>query len=207
MLVGGVLYLHDLSREDFPESLLKSLAIFSELCDDDAMNQVAFVATEWDRLRDIRDGDDRVVELQEDVWAPTLEQGSQVFRVQPSGNRYRLSSNHKRPWDIIHQLVVGANARDIHERILQIQDEIIKQKRFLPETDAGRELQMSLEDLLRQAKELRRRSKEAARAGRPTPLLQERQEEIERLTAQVEAMKLPGLLTRTKRLFGRFGGS
>lgn len=199
--MGGVLYLHDISRDAFPEYLLKDLILFAKLCGEDAMHQVAFVTTKWDRLQSIDEGMDRVVELRNDFWSDMTGKGAFVSHLQPEGDRVPLSRQHKRPWNIIYNIVLSANARDMRHRILRIQDEVVNRRKFLAETDAGRELRRSLERMLETAKDLRRQEKEDVKEGRLVSLksLEDRQDEIDRLTEQLGAMELPGIQTRAKR--------
>jgi hypothetical protein len=204
MLVGGVLYLHDMSRDGFPGSLLKNLTLFTKLCGCDAMEQVAFITTKWDRLQNMEEGNDRLAELSEDFWRENIQHGAQIIHVQPQYIPSKMSPLHKRPWEIVHHLVVAAESRDVENRILQIQDEIVNDHRFLPETDAGKELRMSLGTLLEKAKDLKRRAREGAKAGKPTDSLEMRQQEIDRITAQLRSLRPPGLLVRAKRFFGFF---
>lgn len=210
MLVGGVLYLHDISRDGFPGSLLKNLKLFSKLCGSSAMDQVIFVTTKWDRLGDKAEGTERVRELKSEFWSNMIELGATLLHVQPSDIQVPVTDNHRQPWDIVREIVVSVNVRETRDQkiLLQIQDEIINQRRYLPETDAGRELRMTLESLLQTAKDLRRREREDARAGRSTETMERRQAEIELLTAQLQAMRLPGLGLRFLRFIGwrRSGG-
>ncbi|KAJ3544806.1 hypothetical protein NMY22_g2655 [Coprinellus aureogranulatus] len=201
MLVGGVLYLHDISRDGFPESCLKNLKLFAKLCGDSAMHQVTFVTTKWDRLRDTDEGLDRVVELRNDFWREMTDNGANVSHLQPPDVEHWLSRQHKRPWDIIYGIVLSAKARDVCHRILQIQDEVVNRRRFLAETDAGRELRRSLESMLETAKYLRRQDKEGAKGGDSSAeaSLKARQDEISALTQQLKKLELPGMQTRAKR--------
>lgn len=172
------------------------------------MDQVIFVTTKWDRLDSAKEGTERVKELREDFWSRMIELGATVSHVQPSSSSSLITEEHKAPWEIIHEVVASTNVlkTEHNKYLLQIQDEIINQKRYLPETDAGRELRISLEALLATAKDLRRRAREDAKAGKPIAGLEKRQEDIEKLTAQLKAMKLPGLTLRFMRFIGMRGG-
>lgn len=207
MLVGGVLYAHDMSRDGFPGSLLRNLTLFTKICGHDAMCQVAFLTTKWDRLRDMKEGGDRVAELMQDFWKENIQHGARIYHVKPQGEIPQNTFEHLTPWEIIHRLVLVADARDVEARILQIQDEIVNDKRFLPETDAGKELRMSLAALLEKAKELKRRAREDSKAGKPTDSLEARQQEIDRITAQLKALRPPGVVVRVRRFFGLLNNS
>ncbi|KAJ3544808.1 hypothetical protein NMY22_g2656 [Coprinellus aureogranulatus] len=205
MRVGGVLYLHDISRDGFPGSSFRNLKMFRKLCGSRAMDRVLFITTKWDRLTgDIAQGMERVKELKSDFWNEMLELGATVHHVQPSGIQAKVTGGHRHPWDIIHEIVRSTKVRETREDkyLLEVQDEIINQRRFLPETDAGRELRINLEELLATAKRLRRQAIEDARAGRSDASLKARQDEIAKLTSQLKAMKLPGFGLRFLRLLG-----
>ena len=204
MRVAGVLYLHDMSRDGFPGSLLRNLTLFAKICGSGAMDRVAFVTTKWDRLQDRQEGDERAMELSEDFWKRHIDSGARISHVRPQNTDPDRFRGHMRPWDIIRDLIVTADTHDIEARILQIQDEIVNDRRYLPETDAGKELRISLKDLLRTAKDLKQRAREDARAGKPTQSLEMRQQEINKIAAQLKALKPPGLFARTKRFFGFF---
>jgi hypothetical protein len=196
MLVGGVLYIHDITREG---SMSRSPTIFSKLCGEDAMDQVAIVTTKWDRLSDPNEGEVKLEELTADLWSTMINCGARVVRLRPSGHDSSRFPMHWAPWDIVYQLVIAAEARRVEYRILHIQDEIVNQRLPLPNTDAGRELQMSLDKLLRKARELRKQAKQASKAGKPIELLQARQQEIERVIAKLDALDPPSFAVRAQR--------
>ena len=137
MLVGGVLYLHDITATASEGSMVKSLNIFSKLCGEDSMDQVAIVTTKWDRLSDRTVGDDTANELRTRLWKNLLAAGAQVAHLQPNNSSTQISPLHRKPWDIVHQLILTADTRAVKGRILRIQDEIVNDRLHLPETDAG----------------------------------------------------------------------
>jgi hypothetical protein len=176
------------------------------------MDQVAIVTTKWDRLQDVKEGDGKVEELRKDFWSKILADGARDFRVQPPDNMAYFSAYHRDPWGIVRDLLLTANARDAQDVILQIQHEIVDRKLLLPQTEAGKELQMSLANLLKKAKDLRRRIKEDKRVGtessaRSLEMLEMRQEEISKIIDQLKTLKGPGLVSRARRLFQLFSNS
>jgi hypothetical protein len=159
MRVGGVIYIHDISRDDFSRTSHVNLNMFSGLCGSSAMKRVAFVTTKWDRLKNTREGLDRVENLKADFWGYELLHGALVYHVQPQGGGL-ISPEHRAPWDIIHQLV-AARRCELPINALQIQDEIVNRGHSLHDTAAGRVLRTSLESLRKVAQRLMRLERES----------------------------------------------
>jgi hypothetical protein len=196
MHVGGVLYLHDITREG-PE--VKSLSVFSKVCGQGAMDRVAIVTTKWDKLRNIKDGEDKLTDLCDRLWGEMLGHGAHIFHMRPpsSEGESHIYPVHTTPWEIIHSLVVAAENCKVNNHILQIQDEIANRRLLLPDTDAGRELQMSLDNLLKKANELKRKEKEGnLRAPRAAALLERRRQGVEMIIAELE--RSAGFFTRAR---------
>ena len=110
MRVGGILYLHDITRDHHPGSLLArdNLPLITKICRNDTLAPLAVVTTKWDRLRDIAEGEDRLEELKEEFWNHALERGAQVYRLEPSdGEGNRISNKHRLPWEIISQVLAS----------------------------------------------------------------------------------------------------
>ncbi|KAJ3544804.1 hypothetical protein NMY22_g2653 [Coprinellus aureogranulatus] len=165
------------------------------------MGVVSIVTTKWDRLVDLEEGKRRVEELKSDFWDEILRPGAPVWHVQPPAIAELITTDHRNPWDMVHDIVSKRAASLRTERnghSLQIQDEIVHRKLFLPQTDAGRELHITLEDLVATAKELKRQMD----TGKPDPVLQTRQEEIESLTAEMKAMRYPAFIIKLMRFIG-----
>jgi hypothetical protein len=162
------------------------------------MRQVSFVTTKWGKLHTIEDGVQHVSELKAKFWAPMIKLEASVFNLQPPSPTSAQSKieNSRSPWDIIHELIVSMNARNI-ELILLIQEELVDKKFFLWETQAGRELRVKLEQLLQDTKSLRR---EAKTRGYSKERLREQQEKIDDLTQQLLLLK-PSMGARFKRWF------
>lgn len=164
MTVGGVLYLHDISRPDFSTSTLtKSLDLLLKLCGKGAMDQTVFVTTKWDRLEDINEGMERALELQ-GFWRAMLKQGASECHISlapvwPEGSACAKATSERFPpartrdpvqagagasltieqrllWPVISDLVRKVRAN----QSLRIQDEMVGAKLKLSETAAGQEL-------------------------------------------------------------------
>jgi len=66
-MISGVIYLHDLSRDRFPDQAPRTLAL----------NNVILATTKWNRFSE-SDGLERQAELEKVGWKPKVDKGSQV---------------------------------------------------------------------------------------------------------------------------------
>jgi hypothetical protein len=97
------------------------------------------------------------------------------------------------------------NAREIRDQILQLQHELVYERRFLIESKAGRELSMSLKDLLARARALQKAAQEDGVSSMDRETLEERQRQIDALTKQI-ANLTPAASKRFRRwVLGVFG--
>ncbi|KAJ2936891.1 hypothetical protein H1R20_g205, partial [Candolleomyces eurysporus] len=209
-LIGGIIYIHNISNDSFPHSALKNLDIFTKLCGEKAMNLVRLVTTKWERLDTVRQGEDRLSELQESFWKPLIEDGALTHQVRPENGPHfhypppTLSSTDsitfEDPWGIITNILTFTDERD---RKIQIQDELVSQRRFLIETEAGQSVGSSLNNTLKELKKEKRRGQESA-AICPAEDLYKHRDNIKRLTEQIDLLQ-PTLSQRTMRLVKKLG--
>ena len=200
-LVGGILYLHDISAKRFTGTARQSLHMFSRLCGYHAMPRTVLVTTKWP-------SDDNVVlerreeEMKGEHWKTLIEKGLDVRRFQ---------QNRDSAWGIISHLLEGIpstllQVNDIDERIdLQIQAELIKLRMAIPETEAGQELRYTLKQLLKMQQEAVALEESFARTGdrEAQTNLENIRATIGKLQDQVKDLKLR--LSLPKRLLRVFG--
>jgi hypothetical protein len=186
MLIGGVLYLHDATKTEWTSASKRNLNLLSKICGDDAMNLVRFLTTKWGNVPDAQydNAVKRVDELKGRHWKPLIEKGALVHHLEPP-RRLHLRGEVQDAWDIIHQMVVSMNAREIRDQILQLQHELVDERHFLIESKAGRELSMSLKDTLAGARELQKAAQEDGVSSVDRETLEERQRQIDALTKQI----------------------
>ncbi|TEB23441.1 hypothetical protein FA13DRAFT_1640013, partial [Coprinellus micaceus] len=195
MLVGGVLYLHDITRDGWGGSSKNNLTLFSKLCGEPAMSQVWFVTTKWGKLKDIGDGVKRLSQLKERFWASMIGLGASVCNLQHTDSLEIAIEGQREPWNIIHELVVSMNGRNV----LLIQEELVKKKMLLWETRAGRELREKLERLLEDTKNLRKETKaQSNQAAYAKDALDRQQQKIDQLTGQLVRLR-PSIAERFRR--------
>ena len=152
MTVGAILYLHDISRDDFSQPLKLDLSLMSSLCGDEAMAKVAFITTKWDRLRDVREGQDRVTILKDECWVHGLRNGASVFHLNQDGSA--AYGEHDGPWDIVRRLLEKTALDNSHQKPLQIQDEVVNRGHPLQDTSAGQVLRRFFDFCRKAAKKL-----------------------------------------------------
>jgi hypothetical protein len=160
-LVGGVLYLHDISAKRFTGTARQNLLMFSRLCGYDAMPKTVLVTTNWPSDRNaVLEG--REEQMKGEHWNTLVEKGLHVRRFQ----RDRDSA-----WNIITHLLQGMpsillqrNDADSHLD-LQIQTELVNRGMAIPETEAGQELRYTLKQLLKMQQEAVALEESFARTG------------------------------------------
>ena len=130
MVVGGVLYLQDISNKRFTGTARMNLMIFRHLCGDAALNRVILGTTNWGVNTSDRD-QQHEEEMRVEHWSALLQQGAEVRRF--------LGSSAS-AWDILNVFLQRAeNTRRLAQDVdpLQIQEEVAINGTPVPETRAG----------------------------------------------------------------------
>jgi hypothetical protein len=144
MVVGGVLYLHDISNKRFTGTARMNLEVFRHLCGDAAIDRVILGTTDWGMYPS--DCDQRhEEEMRAEHWNTLLIQGAEVRRFLGSS----ISA-----WDILNVFLQRAdNARQLSEDVhpLQIQKEVVDHDTPVPETKAGKFLREMKERMTKRA--------------------------------------------------------
>jgi len=196
MVLGGVIYLHDISQDRFSGTARRNLEMFNRLCGDAALDKVVLGTTKWSRLSQ-DDGSKREAELQGVHWKEMVDKGSKVKR---------FTGNQDSAWKIVSVFLKRASEhrQELGKEIsLQIQDEIAVKRRLIPETKAGKELRFTLQEFLEMQKMAVALEEEMARGGGSDvdAKLAETRQNMDKLTTQIQALKVP-LSRRIKRFLG-----
>jgi hypothetical protein len=134
MKVGGVIYLHDISQTRMLGTTRKNFDMFRKLCGDDSKGSVILGTTKWSDIEPGL-GARHETQLINTYWQDIIAGGSRVFRFTDS----QASAKN----------IVNGVLDNFEERLaLRIQSELVDLHRYLPETDAGRALRYTLEQLL-----------------------------------------------------------
>ena len=91
MVLGGVIYLHDISQDRLSNTALQNLETFNLFYGTATLDKVVLVTTKWSRLSE-SDGSRREAELRDVHWNPIVEKGSQLRR---------FLGNQESAWDIL----------------------------------------------------------------------------------------------------------
>ena len=102
-MLGGVIYLHDISETRCSDTVWINLPKFNRICKDAAFNKIVLVTTKWGRLpENSNDGLTREAELKHRNWKPMIDQGSQV---------QRFRGDQKSAWEVLTPLLLQAEKR------------------------------------------------------------------------------------------------
>ena len=173
--LAGIVYLHDISSARMGTS--KSLDIFQKLCGEDALKRVVLCTTKWSDI-DQEKGERRTELLKESHWKEMIECGSIVRKFEDS---------QKSAWDVIALITV----EDRIGKMAALQKEMVEAGKLIPDTDAGRQLRYSLDQLL---KSLKQASSEVPSRRK------ELDTQVAAIHEQIRAMRIP-LTQRILRLF------
>ncbi|KAF8959511.1 hypothetical protein BDZ97DRAFT_1389380 [Flammula alnicola] len=192
MRLAGVVYLDDITQTCPPA--WKDLDTFQKLVGKDALQSVVLGTTKWALVkRDV--GLARERELRSIYWTEMINAGSPVFRIDGDDNSARKIIDH-----ILNE--INKQVPDVN-RFLRIQNELVDMNKIIPETDAGRTLKYSLDELIEMQKQ--RAQKLRARAVRADDEQLRRQfvegeKKLGQLVRKAKEMKVP-LSRRIKKFF------
>lgn len=124
-LLGGVLYLHDITTTRMNSTACQSLETFKRICGKDAMKKAVLVITNWDSdTIDEFCKQERERAMTEEHWKPIIQQGAKV---------HRFLRTRDSAWAIIEMLLKSAD----HQEALLLQKEIVDHKIPYSKTEAG----------------------------------------------------------------------
>ncbi|KAJ3510414.1 hypothetical protein NMY22_g15986 [Coprinellus aureogranulatus] len=186
MILGGVIYLHDISQDRFSGTARRNLNMFSHLCGEAALDKVVLVTSKWSR-QGSRDFGKRERELREIHWTEMLPKegpGATVMRLDPgeTGKEQGASA-----WKVVNCILKQLDRRTSQEmldEVLQIQNELVREGKSIPETEAAKELMGQLEHAVRVREEMLVLESQAAEDDK------EAEEQVRQKTEQLREMHL-----------------
>jgi len=196
MVLGGIIYLHDISILRFSGTARRNLEMFNRLCGDAALEKVVLCTNQWERVTH-EDGERREAEMMNLHWKEMVNKGSQVRR---------FMGDQKSAWDIVSVFLQRASLRrqELGNQIaLQIQGGIAVKRKIIPETKAGEELHFTLQEF-REMQKIAIALEEMMAKGEDTDIhaeLAETRRSMDKFTAQIRSLKVP-LTHRIKRFLG-----
>ncbi|RXW12712.1 hypothetical protein EST38_g13143 [Candolleomyces aberdarensis] len=200
-VIGGVIYLHDISQEKFSGTARRNLEVFKRLCGEPSLDKVALVTAKWGRAFG-RNLETREDELKTKHWKTMLDGGAKVER---------LDADHEEEatWKIVRYILDKAEKRAIEQvksEGLEIQRELVQRHKLVPQTQAGRELRHQLEEMLQAQRQMLEWEGDAISGdANAKAQLDEAEKKVELMTQQIQNMKvsLPERVSRWVKLFKR----
>ncbi|KAI5998593.1 hypothetical protein EDD15DRAFT_2240274 [Pisolithus albus] len=166
----GIIYTHRITDERMSRSVCKNLEIFSRLCGDKAAGGVRLVTTMWDQVENKEFAENRVSQLETNVWKPLIDAGARHKRFEENSSGCA--------WGIVEDLTGKGEA-------LLLQEELVDMKRKLNETTAGKFLYTQIHNLWQEQKETVKQLQEEAKAEKDPELVEALEAEQQRLVAEL----------------------
>ncbi|KAF6749490.1 hypothetical protein DFP72DRAFT_912751 [Ephemerocybe angulata] len=141
--LGGVIYVHDISLDDFSRPVRENLEIFERMCGEAFLKKVVLMTTKWGRAQDDRDFEAMENQLRIGFWKGMIERGARTMRLDSDDENKGGSALH-----IVANLLERVASPDSEaslEELMQVQREVIGHRPInLAETDAGKAMQDQL---------------------------------------------------------------
>ena len=159
--------------------------MFRSLCGEDILDNVVLGTTKWElNMPDSALHHDQLVA---EYWRPFLDKGAKAIRIQGTVSARK----------VIDAIISPGAQKVAKEIVLQIQREMVDKKKIIPETEAGKELRFTLQQVLDMQKKLLRMDSHGDEALRAQH--QEAEEKVKLLVGQIQHLKIP--LSRQLRSF------
>ncbi|KAG6826662.1 hypothetical protein H0H92_014935 [Tricholoma furcatifolium] len=187
MKLAGVIYLHEITQPRMLGTSRKNLDLFTRLCGPDAIKNVILATTKWGELPNIQTGELRESQLKSEHWRHMLDMGSRVHRFEGSQRSARRIVNYilsKEPLDAV-----------------QIQTELVQIGDILAETEAGRTLRFTLQELLKMQKAMTANFRLTEGDSMMEEKALENEEKIRTTLKQIKELNIP-LSRRITRFLG-----
>ena len=157
--LAGLIYMHRISDRRFSGIAGKNFKIFRDLCGEKSLKNVVLVTNMWGGVS-VEVGEARERELSSDFLKPALDKGARMVR-----HHNTQQSTH----DILRRIMNN------HPVVLQIQHELVDERKDVVNTSAGKRINAELEETKRRHEaEVKKAQEEVARA------LREKEEEARR---------------------------
>jgi hypothetical protein len=137
MKLAGIIYLHDITQSRMFDSFHEFYEMLEKLFGDEAMANVVLVTTMWALIPGEK-GAGHEMQLKGEYWRSMLARGSDMAR---------FMNTRESAWHIVGLLVSK-------ERVLQIQQELVDQGKFLSRTSAGIATHRRSKNMLRRLKDM-----------------------------------------------------
>ncbi|KAN0095155.1 P-loop containing nucleoside triphosphate hydrolase protein [Hyaloscypha variabilis] len=124
--VNGILYLYPITNTRVTGSILEGLAMMRRLVGENSLKNVILVTTFWDKLRSVDEsGLERERQLREKFWEPLIYHGARIAR---------SCNNRESALNLVNMVLISQRT------ILDLQRELVDEKRALLDTAAGKKM-------------------------------------------------------------------
>ena len=185
MKLTGIIYLHEIIQTRVLGTARKNLDMFRKLCGDEALKNVVLGTTKWDEVIS-EVGQRREQVLKDTHWKEMLQRGSVVMRVDADSSSV---------WEIVNRIL-----KNDRVQYVRIQEELLELRRIIPDTDAGKTLLYTLEDL-REKLLAEERTANMGDGQLRQKKLEEIQKRMRETVDDIRKLKVP-LSEKFKRFFG-----
>jgi len=188
-VLGGIIYLHDVSHNRFSGTCRKNLNLFAKMCGTETFGKVIIGTTHWSQVNPaVRES--RTTELCQEHWKEMLEKGCRTMTFTDS-------------YDSAISFLELVTSHISKEIFMQIQRELVDEKKILPETAAARELSSALEIMFQLKKEAAALEAKLAKGGTPEDIeqLKQTKKTMKAILGQIEELKTP-FSRKLKKFFG-----
>ncbi|PCH42104.1 hypothetical protein WOLCODRAFT_119951 [Wolfiporia cocos MD-104 SS10] len=180
--VDGLIYMHRISDIRMGGTSLNIYRIFSKLCGAGAMKNVVIATTMWSQVR-AEVGRTREEELRNNYFKNALDRGARM-------------ASHDGSKDSAIKIITDLLAIMTEPQMLQVQDDMVIQRKAIHDTEAGMQLDKELDQLI-----LDLQSGNLSES--PTEKLQQAQTALEREKASLRTDVDEEVVTRLQTLFGQ----
>ncbi|KAF8883768.1 hypothetical protein CPB84DRAFT_1750582 [Gymnopilus junonius] len=177
VVLGCILYLHDVTESRKRREHQDYLKVFRELCGEHIWRAVTVVTTKWELVKENRE-------------EQATRRDTNLNSIFPEVARCRFEDSPQSAWDIVRASITVNNPT----RGLQIQEELVELDKIVPDTNAAKELRSILPAILGNARRWR--------LGDET----ERKQRVKELVRQIDQLKVP-LLYRFRQFIRGAGAS
>lgn len=186
MKLGGIIYLHNISQPRMLGSDRQNLEVFQDLCGDKVLSSVIIGITKsGDIPQEV--SEKRCNELSSTYWKEMIEAGATVYPLENNTTsaqsllaiilqNIKLSTGPSEP---------RTKAVEIENQVVEIQSEVVDLAKLVPETKAGKRLKSTLKEVLEMQKKM------ALQAENDTERRKEHRDNVNKLDAQINALKVP----------------
>ena len=174
--LAGVIYIHRITDNRFTGSAGRNFEMLSKLCGDTALKNVVLVTNMWGEVG-LTVGESRENELSSDFFKPAIDKGASMIR-------------HDNTAESAHNIVRSIMKNS--PMVLQIQRELVDEKKVIVDTAAGRAVNKELdEEIRRHQAELEEVQEEMKQAieKKEEETRQELEEAMKELKEKMEGIK------------------